>query len=211
MFSFRSLLYMIMLALLIIFFFGCTPPPPTVDPPKPKMTSAQQWEQWINLLHIDMKSVVQSADWIEKHRGEISIPDEIDFMDYNYVKEWPFLVYGIFITTDHNGKLRVGRNSALGYGWPPAQTPLKVGDKLLGSFSFENSFQWTGQNLSDFEAFIKNRTYYFVLEAKKPYNITDATGSTITYKSSEGATIHYNADKIITQIEGTVLKRHHPF
>ena len=209
MFGFRPLLCIIILALLTIFSFGCDPPTRSTDPPP--ITPVQQWEQWINLPNIDMKSVAQSADWIEKHRSEISIPDKIDFMDYNYVMEWPFLVYGIFITTDHNGKLRVGRNSTLGYGWPPAKTPLKVGGKLSGSFPFGDSFQWTGQNLSDFEAFIKNRTYHFVFEAKKPYNFTDVTGSMITYTSPEGGTIHYNADRIITQIEGTVFKRHHTF
>ena len=192
MLSLRPLLYMIMLALLII-SFGCEPP----SRDTPRDTPAQQWEHWINLLEFDMKSVAQSADWISKHDDEILIPPKIDFMERHPVLELPFVQYGISITTDHNGKLRVGKQKGFGGRWPPAKTPLKVGDKLSDTFSFKDSFEWTGQ-ASDFEAFIKNRTYRFVFEGKKTYNFTDA-GSTVTYTSPKGATIHYNADKIIIQ------------
>ena len=128
MFSFRPLLYMIILALLIIFSFGCDPPTRSTDPPK--RTPAQEWEHRTNLLALDMKNVEQSADWIKKHRDEISIPNKIDFMDIYTVMELPFLPYGIIITTDHNGKLRVGKRRAFRRGWPPDKMPLKIGDKL---------------------------------------------------------------------------------
>lgn len=210
MFSFRPLVYMIILVLLIIFWFGCDPPTqPAEDPPE--RTPAQQWEHWINLLALDMKNVEQSADWIEKHRGEISIPSRIDFMDIHTVLELPFLPYGIIITMDHNSKLRVGKHRAFRRGWPPDKTPLKLGDKLPDSFPIDMNIEWTGNSFSEFNEFLKNRTYNFVFEAKEIEARTDIGGSIVTYMSPEGATIHYNVDRIIIQIQGIVFKRHHTF
>ena len=198
---------MIILALLIIFSFGCDPLPEPPDPPE--KTPAQQWEHWINLLALDMKNVEQSVDWIKKHRGEISLPNKIDFMDIHTVMELPFLPYGIIITTDHNGKLRVGKYRAFRRGWPPDKTPLKIGDKLPNSFPVDVNIKWTGNSFSEFEEFLKNRTYNFVFEAKETEARTDIGGSIVPYMSPEGATIHYNVDRIIIQIEGIVFKRHH--
>ena len=205
MFSFRPLLYMIILALLIIFSFGCDPPNQVGG----TMTPAQQFEHWKNLLGLDILDVAKSADWIAKHEDEISIPDSIDFMTTHSVLELSFMPYGIIITTDHNGKYRVGRRLAFGRGWPPDKTPLKIGDKLPDSFPADVNIEWSGNSLSEFEELLKNRTYNFVFEAKETEARFDIGGSIATYMSPEGATIHYNADRIITQIEGIVFKRHH--
>ena len=198
-----------MLVLFIIFSFGCDQPTRSTD--LSERNPSQQWEHWIDLLALDMKNVAQSADWIEKHRGEISIPDKIDFMEIHTVLELPFLPYGIFITTDHNGELRVGKHRTFRRGWPPDKTSLKIGDKLPGSFPVDVNIEWRGNSFSEFKEFLKNRTYNFVFEANKTVARTNIDGFIVTYMSPKGATIHYNADRIIIQIEGTVFKRHHTY
>ncbi len=120
--------------------------------------------------------------------------------------ELPFLPYGIFITTDHNGKLRVGKHRAFGRGWPPDKTSLKIGDKLPTSFPVDVNIEWTGNSIVEFKEFLKKQKLQFRFEAKKAVARTDTDGSIVTYMSPEGAAIHYNVDRIITQIEGTVLK-----
>ena len=95
---------------------------PTDPEPGPERTPTQQFEYWTNLLGFDMLDVAKSADWIEKYEDEISIPDSIDFMDVHRVLELGVVMYGVIITTDHNGKYRVGKQRA--FGWDGRQTKL---------------------------------------------------------------------------------------
>lgn len=96
-------------------------------------------------------------------------------------------------------------------GWPPDKTPLKIGDKLPYSFPVDVNIKWSGNSFSEpeFKELLKNSTDNFVFKAKETYARTAVGGSIVTYTSPKGATIHYNADRIITQIEGAVFKRHH--
>ncbi|MXV82925.1 hypothetical protein F4Z98_06070 [Candidatus Poribacteria bacterium] len=162
-----SIIPLIMISTLLI-GIGCDPKSGPPHEPghthEPERTPGQQFEHWTNLLGFDILDVVKSAAWIEKHEDEISIPDSIDFMGYHHVEEFGFMAYGIFITTDYNGKYRVGKQRAFGKGWPPDKTPLKIGDKLPFSFSANDNIKWTGNrnNLSEFEDLLKNRTYHFL-------------------------------------------------
>ena len=169
---------------------------------------AEQWESWLRIrkevLGYDVLSVEASQAWIEKNRDEIHIPNQIEFGNPYTVSEIPFALYGITIAVDPKGNRRVSARE-----WPPEKTPLKIGDKLPLSFPVNVNIKWTGNNLSEFESYLKNETYNFkfVFEAKETYARTDIGGSTITYISPTGATIHYNVDRIITDIEGSVFKR----
>ena len=181
---------------------------PTVDQEAHQLSSSSTGQTYWDSIWLD---VAKSAAWIKKHADEISIPDSIDFMASHYVPELDIAIYGIIITRDHNGKYRVGKKRAFGRGWPPDKTPLNIGDKLPDSFPVNVNIEWSGNSFSefDFKELIKNKTHNFVFKAKEIDFHTDVDGSIVTYMSPKGATIHYNTDRIITQIEGAVFKKHH--
>ena len=105
---------------------------------------------------------------------------------------------------------RVGKRIGFQPG-PPDKTLLKIGDKLAVSFPVDINIEWSGNSVSefDFKELLKNQTNNFALKAKETYSYTDVGGFIITYKSPKGAPIYYNADRIITQIEGDVFERQH--
>ena len=176
-----------------------------------EQTPAKKWEDWLNekkKLGHEVLGVAASQAWIEKHKDEISIPNQIEFGKPHTVLETPFILvpYLIQIAVDPKGKYRVSAKK-----FPQDKTPLKIGDKLLDSFPLNSKFEYSGNSLSEAQKLFKNRTHTFVFEAQKTYARADIDDSTVTYRSSEGATVHYNTDRIITEIEGSVFKRHHSF
>ena len=187
---------------------GNVPPPPV--PPGPELTPAQkEWAIWLNMenaLGHEVLDAAASHVWIEKHSDEISIPYQIKFGEPHTVSEPAFVVvpYNIQIAVDPNGDYRVSARE-----FPPDKNFLKVGDKLPRSFPFNSSFEYSGNSAAEAQELLKSRTATFDFEAKKTYARRSDGGSMVTYMSLEGATIHYNADWIITEIEGSVFKRDH--
>ena len=174
-------------------------------------TPAQKWEDWLNtqkILGCEVLSVAASQEWIEKHRSEISIPNQIEFGNPYIVSELPFVIDHnlIQIAVDPENKYRVSARK-----FPPDKTPLKVGDKLPDTFPLNSNFEYRGNSRSEAQKLFKNRTHTFVFEAKEIYARPDVDGSMVTYISPKGAIIHYNTDWIITEIKGSVFKRHHSF
>lgn len=105
---------------------------------------------------------------------------------------------------DPEGETRVSARK-----FSPDKIPLKVGDKLPATFSFNMSFEYRGNSAAEAKDLLKNMTATFDFEAKETYARRSDGGSWVTYMSLEGATIHYTADWTITEIEGSVFKRDH--
>ena len=190
--------------------------------PLEEKTPAQQWEHFISgqkALGCEVLSVAASQVWIEEHRDEISIPNQIVFGKPHHVQDFGFVPYGIMIAVDANDKRRV-----IARKWPPEKTLLKVGDTLILLFPFNSLFQreFSFDNSKEIEIdpneHWKNVTSNFVFEAKEtivhPNFETFADDNFIctTYMSPNGATISCKLDDngiIVTKIEGSVFKRNH--
>ena len=90
---------------------------------RPTSTPAEEWAEWVRgkeeVLGYDVLGVVASAQWLAEHRDAISIPEKLDFLENHILTEMPFVLYGIAITADHNGKYRVFSRQWLP-SWPPA-------------------------------------------------------------------------------------------
>ncbi len=92
----------------------------------------QEWNYFIarkTLLGCEVLNAAASKAWIEKHRGEISIPKRILFGKPHYVQNRFFAPYGIMIALDSDDNYRV-----IARKWPPEKTLLKVGDTLTMKF-----------------------------------------------------------------------------
>lgn len=212
---------------LLLILFGCEPPQ--------EKTPAQQWEHFISgqkVLGCEVLSVAASEAWIEKHRDEISIPNQIVFGKPHHVQDFGFVPYGIMIAVDANDKRRV-----IARKWLPEKTLLKVGDTLTTGFPIEfdlDSFGRGSEAIESFKKHFENQSYNFVFEAKETilrhglpvpnympfveakveqakaeeafYNSFAPDKGTI-YMSPNGATISYNGFRIVTKIEGSVFQR----
>ena len=217
--------------------FVCEPPQEEMPPPPGIETPAQQWEHFISgqkALGCEVLSVTASEAWIEAHKDEISIPNQIVFGKLHRVQDFGFVPYAIMIAVDANDKRRV-----IARKWPPEKTLLKVGDTLTGQFPIEfefdlDSFGRGSEAIESFKKHFENQSYNFVFEAKetilrhglpvpnyKPfvetkveqakaeeafYNSFAPDKGTI-YMSPNGATISYNGFRIVTKIKGSVFKR----
>ena len=173
-----------------------------------EQTPAERWDIFINEakdLGREVLGIDASQAWIEKHSDEISLPNQIAFGEPYPVQDFGFTPYGIVIAVDLNEKRRV-----IAWQLPPEKTLLKVGDKLTYLFP-RNA---TGQI---YPVPKEKNDNVFVFEAKQkivhPHVDSMFMGADTfmcsTYMSLEGATVSYNHDWIVTNIEGAVFRRKH--
>ena len=156
----RTTLMMIFAIIINIGILSCDPQRPVETKrapsvqPKPISTvqskpisTAQQWADWVNLQERIGRKVVDAAEsrlWLEKHSGEISLPEEIGFMEQHLVMEYPFI--GIIITTDHTGKRRIVARQ-----WPLSGPPKEPNFKDIYAkthtlLSHSESLNWLRRN-----------------------------------------------------------------
>ena len=86
-------IFTIVTIFIIAFIVGCGP------------SKQQRWERFKNAQKAsgyEVRSVTASEAWIEKHRDEISIPNQIKFGEPHIVSELPFI--GTMIAVDPNDK-----------------------------------------------------------------------------------------------------------
>ena len=177
------------------------------DANQKEQTPAERWDIFINKakdLGREVLSIDASQAWIEKHSDEISLPNQIAFGKPYHVQDFGFTPYGIMIAVDQNEKRRV-----IAWQLPPEKTLLKVGDKLTYLFP-------RGATGKIHPVPKEKNDNVFVFEAKQtsvhPHTIDSMYADKFlcsTYMSLEGATISYNHDWIVTNIEGTVYRRNH--
>ena len=148
-------IFTIVTIFIIAFIVGCNPTPgpndksdpkaPGVEPPEPP---AQQWEHFKNVqkaLGREVLSVAASQVWIEKHRDEISIPNQIEFGEPHIVSELPFI--GTMIAVDSNGKRIVIRSP------PPPPSPPPP-----GHLNEAKSLEWLSENGYEVEKSLNGST-----------------------------------------------------
>ena len=177
------------------------------DANQKKQTPAERWDVFINEakdLGREVLSIDASQAWIEKHSDEISLPNQIAFGEPYHVQDFGFTPYGILIAVDLNEKRRV-----IAWQLPPEKTLLKVGDKLTYLFPLNA----TGKIIPPPKEKKDNVSVFKAKQTIVHPNIIDSMGEDTfmcsTYMSLEGATVSYNHDWIVTNIEGTVFRRNH--
>ena len=177
------------------------------DANQKEQTPSVKWGVFINTqkdLGREVLSAAASQAWIEKHSDEINLPNQIAFGKPYPVQEFGFTPYGIMIAVDLIEKRRV-----IARKMPPEKTLLKVGDKLTYLFPRDA----TNKIIPPPE---EKNDNVFVFEAKQTIvhpNTIDSFGADTficsTYMSIEGATVSYNHNWIVTNIEGDVFRRSH--
>jgi hypothetical protein len=182
------------------------------DANQKEQTPAETWQYFINGqkdLGRELLSVAASQAWIEKHSDEIHLPNQIAFGEPYPVRDFGFTLYGIVIAVDPNGEWRV-----IAKKMPPEKTLLKVGDKLTYLFH-RDATGHISQDDVDLPPKEK-KDNVFVFEVKQTIvhpNTIDSFGADTficsTYMSLEGATVSYNHDWVVTNIEGAVFRRNH--
>ena len=102
-----------------------------------------RWKSWLFRLRLykdlgyEVRSVTASEAWIEKHRDEISIPNQIEFGETHIVSELPFI--GTMIAVDPND------NRIVIHSLPPIPIP-PIDPDLPGYLDEEESKQWLTDN-----------------------------------------------------------------
>ena len=157
------------------------------------------WNSWLKRqerIGLKVLSVTESEQWLKENSFKISMPDNLSFMELHYVKEYPFSLRVTMITVDHNGKYRV---VAKNFNYPPQV--LIVGDKFYDTSDFDINQQDKVKEQYTYKNGVETHTVVF-----QPGGIvsgTDRQGTTSTYSSDNGSTVHLDADRKITKIEGT--------
>ena len=124
-------------------------------------------------------------------------------MEQHLVMEEPFLQQLTIITVDHNGKYRV---VAKGFTYPRyeiSNSLLKVGDTLYDESDFIIiDRRYKVKELYQYKNGVE--THSVVFESGGIVSGTDKKGTTSTYISKSGATIHLDTNRNVTKIEGSV-------
>ena len=180
------------------------------DANQKEQTYGETWQFFINRqkdVGRELLSVAASRKWIETHSDEIQLPNQIAFGEPYPVRDFGFTLYGILIAVDPTGEWRIIARKI-----PPEKTLLKVGDKLTYLFPRDATAKIIPPPK-------EKKDNVFVFEAKQTIvhpNTIDAMGAMgadtficSTYMSLEGATVSYNHDWIVTNIEGAVFRRNH--
>ena len=157
-----------------------------------------------HFVGLETLGVRESDQWIEDNRSKISMDKlkQLRFLE-SYLVTIPRQV--IFITVDYNDKYRVKvmkKDGTSFPGSPSEKSILKVGD----TYNVSNFIISHGRN--KVEKVYRNvngaETHTVVFEPGGMVSGTDREGTTSTYTSERGATIHLGVNNIVTKIEGVV-------
>ena len=146
-----SCLYLVLFIPTFLFFYGCKDA--GREQQRSSSTSqeiqasqqdnrAKQWESWLRIhkeVGYDVLSAAASEAWIEKHKDEIRIPDQIEFGKPHLVRELPFVSYMIQIAVDPNGKRHV-----VAFELPPEKHTFQP--EKYGYLNETESKRWLSDN-----------------------------------------------------------------